>query len=150
MYPGLARAGTYVCLVILISSGRSLSMSIVIFCSLSFIFWLHICSKDNKVATTIRKGRHFSNNSIKMCILFSLTILSIGLQPKIYEFAFELHFEIFIIFIASLLIFSYFYLHRIVLTFTTRNKSHRLLSWEALFEVIALILIWSYSTFMGQ
>ena len=129
MYPGLARAGTYVCIIILISSGRSLSMSIVIFSSLTFIFWLHICSNDNKVAMTIRKGRNFSNNSIKMCILLGLAILAVILQPKTYQFSFELHFEIFIIFIASLLIFSYFYLHRIVLTFTIRTKSQRLLSW---------------------
>ena len=91
IYPGLIRAGTYLSIVILISGGRYLSMSVVVGCILTFVFWLHQCSNDNKVAKTIRKGRNFSSNPIKMSILYIMAMVAIALQPS-YFFAFELHF----------------------------------------------------------
>ena len=129
VYPGLAKAGTYLSIILLISGGRYLSLSLVALCSLTFILWLQLCSKDNKIAKTIKKGRNYSINPIKMSILYILTFISVGLQPISYSFSFELHFEIFIIFIASLLTFSYFYLHRMVLNFAYKDKNHRLLAW---------------------
>ena len=128
IYPGLIRAGTYLSVVTLISGGRYLSMSVVVGCILTFVFWLYQCSKDNRVAKTIRKGRNFSSNPIKMSILYIMAMVAMALQPS-YVFAFELHFEIFLIFVASLLIFSYFYLHRTILTIATKDKAYHLLSW---------------------
>ena len=81
IYPGLIRAGTYLSALILISGGRYLGMSLVAGSILLFIFWLHQCSTDNKVAKSIRKGKNFSTNPIKMSILFILTIIAIALQP---------------------------------------------------------------------
>lgn len=87
MYPGLVKACTYLSFIVLVSGGRYLSTSIVVSCTLVFIFWLHLCSNDNQVAKTIRKGRNFSSNSIKISLLYLLTLTAIILQPH-YLFAF--------------------------------------------------------------
>lgn len=92
MYPGMARAGTYLSLIILVSGGRSTDMPIVVVCTLIFICWLHFCSNDSTLAKTVKKGRSYSSSPIKVCLLYLLVLIAVALQPQQYSFAFELHF----------------------------------------------------------
>jgi hypothetical protein len=137
-------------MVMLISGGRYLSLSIVSATTLVFICWLSIYASDNRIAKTIWRGRNYSTNPIKLSLLYFITITAVGLQPEEYTFAFELHFEIFIISTTCLLLFGFFYLQRLVLTFASRDKNYRSLFWQSCFELLFLVFLWLYFLFMGE
>lgn len=88
VYPGLVKAGLSFSMIILVSGGRYLSLAIVAGSTLAFIGWLHLCSTENQVAKTVWRGRNYSANPIKICLLYLLTIIAVGLQPSNYTFSF--------------------------------------------------------------
>jgi hypothetical protein len=79
VYPGLIKAGVYLSIITLISTGRNMSTAIIIGLILIFCFWLNFGSKDNKIVQILLKGRNYSQDKIKSSILYFILLVSICL-----------------------------------------------------------------------
>lgn len=94
------------------------------------------------------KGRNYSPKIIQISIIYLLAVFAICLQPFEYVFKLQLHLEIFLMLTSILLIFSYFYLQKLVLTINVRDKRPRLILWESLSELIFLLCFLIYLSIM--
>ena len=119
IYTSIIKIWTYVNFILLLTTLNYLSLSLAIICTLLLVIFLQFAKINNRIARVMNKGKSFETNA-KIAVVLLLAIVSIALQPVVYEFNNELHFEIFIIFTFCLLIFSYYYLHKLAFAITVK------------------------------
>lgn len=116
VYTTAIKVAAHLSVIYLLVTINAVTFPLTLFLTFLFIFSLEYCSKSDRIMKFLWKGRSLGSNKIKIFIISILVLGSILLQPLSYQFIFELHFEIFIVFTSSLMFFSYYYLHKLLLT----------------------------------
>ena len=94
IYTSIIKIWTYVNFILLLTTLNYLSLSLAIICTLLLVIFLQFAKINNRIARVMNKGKSFETN-VKIAVVLLLAIISIALQPVVYEFNNELHFEIF-------------------------------------------------------
>lgn len=127
IYAAAIKTSAYLCMMYLVLTINSITFALTVFLTLAFMFSLQYGSRDNRVVKILWKGRSLGTNNIKTIIICVLVLGAVLLQPLTLTFLFELHFEIFIILTSSLMVFAYYYLHKLMVTVTSKDVLPKLL-----------------------